>query len=203
MELPFYVYRHIRTDKNEPFYVGMGCKRTKKSPYYRANSWKNRNKHWLNIAKKTKFDVEILFESADFEEIKRKEIEFISLYGRADLGKGPLCNFTDGGEGVLGFIFSEEQKAHLKEKRKNQAPLSAEARKRISLANMGNTNLLGKACSPETAQLISKGNKCKVRTPEMKEKYSKAKLGKRMSEETKQKIRDKLTGMKYNKNKNI
>lgn len=39
-----------------------------------------------------------------YQEAKVKEIELISLYGRRDLGKGTLVNFTDGGEGTQGKV---------------------------------------------------------------------------------------------------
>jgi hypothetical protein len=45
-------------------------------------------------------------ESDDYEFIKQKEIEFIALYGRKNLGKGSLVNLTDGGEGTIGYVVS-------------------------------------------------------------------------------------------------
>lgn len=111
-----YLYRHIRLDKNEPFYIGIGTKQ-KHSDYPRANFTTNRKTSWKNITNKTDYEIEILLESDDYEFIKQKEIEFIALYGRRDLGKGTLVNHTDGGEGTKGWIPSEEtrdkiRKAH-------------------------------------------------------------------------------------------
>lgn len=97
-----YVYRHIRVDTNEPFYVGLGTK----EPHF--NSWETeyrrafslrRNPFWERVSEKTDYEVEILFESDSYEEVKQKEIEFIKLYGRRDKGLGPLTNLTDGGDG--------------------------------------------------------------------------------------------------------
>jgi len=34
---------------------------------------------------------------------------FIARIGREDLGKGPLLNLTDGGEGISGYVYTEEQ----------------------------------------------------------------------------------------------
>lgn len=105
----YYLYRHIRLDTNQPFYVGIGTKSLKKSEniiklfkkykseYKRAFSKDNRNFYWHNITKKVKFKIEIILESDDYQFIKKKEIEFVALYGRKDLKKGNLVNFTDGG----------------------------------------------------------------------------------------------------------
>ncbi len=105
-----YLYKHIRLDNNEPFYIGIGEDSIKnQGKYKRANS-KNRNKFWKNIVNKTLYKVEILFENLTWEEACFKEIELIKLYGRRDLGTGILCNLTDGGEGIIGFKYSEKIK---------------------------------------------------------------------------------------------
>jgi hypothetical protein len=93
-----YVYRHIRLDKNEPFYIGIGSDET----YKRANAKKGRNKIWYDIAAKTDYEVEILFDDISWDDACKKEIEFISLYGKKAEG-GLLSNITDGGEGTLGL----------------------------------------------------------------------------------------------------
>jgi len=125
----YYIYRHIRTDKNEPFYVGKGTvnfnKTTEKSVYARAyaghdKTYSARSQLWENIAKKSKYDVEIIFHSYSLDEILRKEIEFISLYGRIDLGTGTLANLTCGGDGDIGRPRSEETKARMREAFKNR-----------------------------------------------------------------------------------
>ncbi|MFH6944635.1 NUMOD3 domain-containing DNA-binding protein [Flavobacterium sp. FlaQc-50] len=105
-----YVYRHIRLDKNEPFYIGIGSDNS----YTRANTKHERNNIWHKIVSKTDYLVEIVFEHNDYEVIKEKEIELILLYGRINLSTGSLSNLTNGGDGMLGFIPSEES-------RKNQS----------------------------------------------------------------------------------
>lgn len=97
------VYRHIREDKNEPFYIGIGEEES------RAYDKKCRTQVWKNIAKKG-YEVEILFNDLSWEEACQKEGEFIALYGRRDLGRGPLVNLTDGGEGTLGYHHTDEAK---------------------------------------------------------------------------------------------
>lgn len=101
MDTPFFVYRHIRLDTNQPFYVGIGKKPKKyngyNTEYKRAYTTSHRNSYWKNIVNKTDYKVEILWESENLEEVQLKEIEFISLYGRKEDG-GTLANMTSGGE---------------------------------------------------------------------------------------------------------
>jgi hypothetical protein len=109
-----YVYRHIRKDKDQVFYIGIGTDNNGK--YTRAFS-KNRNRYWKRIVDKTDYEVEILFNDITKEEALSKEIEFIQIYGRRDLGFGTLSNLTNGGEGVVNM--SEEGKERLREIRRN------------------------------------------------------------------------------------
>lgn len=103
----YYLYRHIRLDKDEPFYVGIGTKK-KNTTYGRAKNKYKRNNLWNKIINKTKYTIEILLESDDYGFIKQKEIEFIALYGRINNNTGTLANLTDGGEGTQGYIPSKE-----------------------------------------------------------------------------------------------
>lgn len=126
MENNHFLYRHIRLDKNEPFYIGIGTKlkketRNNKVIYKRAyDTPKRRNKIWKDITKKTSFEVEILLESDNYSFILQKEIEFIALYGRIDKKTGCLANMTDGGEGTLGLICSEEKARKISEANKGR-----------------------------------------------------------------------------------
>jgi hypothetical protein len=99
----YYIYRHIRHDKNTPFYIGKGTVTdncvTHDVIYRRAYSNLGRNKIWHGITSRTGYDVEIIYATNDRKEIDKKEIEFIKLYGRIDIGTGTLCNLTSGGDG--------------------------------------------------------------------------------------------------------
>lgn len=95
-----YVYRHIRQDKDQPFYIGVGSTKN----YARAYEKCRRNQYWKNIVSITKYDIEILLDNLTLDEANKKEIEFISLYGRKDNGTGILANQTDGGEGGKGIV---------------------------------------------------------------------------------------------------
>lgn len=100
-----YIYRHIRLDKNVPFYIGIG--NDNRGKYTRAYIKSNRSIIWKRIVSKTEYEVEILMDGISWEEACDKEKEFIKLYGRADMGKGPLANLTDGGDGVVNGITTE------------------------------------------------------------------------------------------------
>ena len=123
----YYLYRHIRLDKNEPFYIGIGTKtfnygQTKRRIYARAYSPSGRNNVWKSIVTKTDYEIEILLESDDYEFIKQKEIEFIALYGRKNLNKGILANLTNGGDSNTsrGKPQTEESKKKKSEKLKGR-----------------------------------------------------------------------------------
>lgn len=101
------IYRHIRLDKNEVFYVGIS--KNEERPYDKNK----RSRFWKSVIAKTDYVVEIMMEHEDYQYLKTKEIEFISLYGRIDKGAGTLVNMTDGGEGSLGNKHTDERKAKM------------------------------------------------------------------------------------------
>lgn len=104
----YILYRHIRLDKNEPFYIGIS------DNYDRPFSKHSRNKYWKNVIANTDYRVEIILDGLTRNEVEQKEIEFISLYGRKNLGVGTLVNLTDGGTGGLGLKHTQEAKAKMK-----------------------------------------------------------------------------------------
>lgn len=100
----YYLYRHVRLDKNEPFYIGIGTKQ-KSDPYLRAKDHLTKNNIWKKITSKTDYIVEIILESDDDNFIQEKEKEFISLYGRlCENNGGILSNIESGGrKGAINF----------------------------------------------------------------------------------------------------
>jgi hypothetical protein len=111
----WYVYKHIRLDKNEPFYIGIGNKKN----FGRAFEFSKdkRNEIWWKIYSKTNISVEILYESLTKTEASLKEQELIKKYGRKDLNEGSLCNMTDGGDGIWNCIRTEKTKKLLSEQK--------------------------------------------------------------------------------------
>lgn len=118
------MYRHMRKDTKYPFYIGIGTKPKKYSTfqkeYSRAHTKHKRSDFWKKITDKYEYYVEIMFESDDYEIIKQKEIEFINLYGRKDLQQGILVNLTDGGDGNVNLLVSEETRKKLSKANKGR-----------------------------------------------------------------------------------
>ena len=139
-----YLYRYITLDSKTIFYIGIGTKclyGTFKREYARAYAIHKKNSFLNRIIKKHGYKIEILLESDDYKFLIQKEIEFIKLYGRRDLGAGTLSNLTNGGEGVVGAIRNKEW------------------RNKIGLSNKGKTNSnKGKHWSEEVKQRIRNSN---------------------------------------------
>ena len=154
-----YVYRHIRLDKNIPFYIGIGNDNT----YSRANFKHSRGDHWNKIVAKTDYEVEIIFEHDSYDFIKEKEIEFIELYGRSDMGLGTLCNKTNGGDGCLGLVHTDEAK--LKMSIPNRGKIISEEQKR-------------KVSEFHKGKLLSENHKTKISESQKGENNSSSKLKK-------------------------
>jgi predicted GIY-YIG superfamily endonuclease len=162
------VYRHIRLDKNEPFYIGIS--KNMERPYDKHR----RNKHWKSIINRTGYRVDILFDNLPYEEAKKKEVEFISLYGRKDLGLGTLCNMTDGGEGTFGL--SKNIRKVISDKLKGYKH-SQETKEKMKISNSGKN--VGRKRSDETRNKISQVQMGKKHSNETKNKMSEAHKGRK------------------------
>lgn len=123
------VYKHIRLDSNDVFYIGIG---DETRPYIKSG----RNKHWKNIVNKHGYRIEILYSNVDVDFAIEKEIELIKKYGRVDLGTGILVNMTDGGEGCVGIVHSNETKEKISKHFKG-VKLSKGHRDNISKGQIG------------------------------------------------------------------
>lgn len=99
------VYLHKRKVDEVVFYVGVGSKDK------RAYDKSRRGKFWKDYTSKHEYLVEIIHRDISLLEAFEIEKSLIALYGRRDLGKGPLVNQTDGGEGMKNL--SEESRAKL------------------------------------------------------------------------------------------
>jgi hypothetical protein len=104
----FYIYLHKTADTLETFYVGKGKDN-------RAWSIQGRSKFWNRVKDRHGLIVELVSTGLSEQDAFSKEKELIKFYGRRDRGEGSLVNLTDGGEGVSGLIWSDENRAKFKE----------------------------------------------------------------------------------------
>jgi group I intron endonuclease len=187
-----YVYRHLRLDKNEPFYIGIGSDNN--GDYYRANYKYGRNKLWNRISEKYGYKIDIIMDDISWESACEKEKELISLYGRINLNNGILCNFTDGGEGALGAVFTQERLDRMSDSMKGK--LAKEKHPQF-----------GKTRTAECKAKISEKLLGKKMSPERLKKHSIAfggennpMFGKNHSEESKEKMRQTTKGKRMGLN---
>lgn len=170
----FYVYLHIRADNGAPFYVGKGIG----TRAYRTN---HRSRWWSSIAVKYGYEVKIIASNLLEDEAFELEMFLISEIGRSDLNLGPLVNMTNGGDGVSGYKFTEEQKKTLSDTHKGEK--SHMYGKKGELCH-----LFGTKASDETKQKMSLAQKGKKRSSEIRQAQSDRMLGIIHSQETINKI---------------
>ena len=125
-QAPFYVYEHWRLDRDECFYVGKG-------KGGRAYSMKNRNKHHQAVCAKlgrigSAFEVKMVSVGLTEKDAFALERERIAFWREANVD---LTNLTDGGDGVSGFVHSEETKKLWSSQRKGR-PVSEEGKTKRS-----------------------------------------------------------------------
>jgi hypothetical protein len=196
-----YVYRHITKNKDisEVFYIGIGSDLNNK--YKRAFETRRRSNFWKNIYNKYDFNVEIILDDLTWEQACNKEIEFIKLYGRRDLGLGTLCNLTNGGDGVIGLIWTKDHRDKLSKSLKGRV-YSNETINKMSAAQKGKKGIphteefknkmreiqTGRKASEESKRKNSERQKGKKVSDETKKKQSEARKGKTRSLETKKKM---------------
>lgn len=163
-----HIYRHIRLDKNEPFYVGIGLDDIPKRAY---ETKKRRSQWWNNIVNKYGYSVDILFENVTIDFAKEKEKEFISLYGRIDLGTGTLCNQTNGGDGINGWKASVETKLNMSKAAKIRGTFMLNNPEVI--AKRANSNR-GKKRTPIQCERLAAWQRGVPKSKEFKENMSKS-----------------------------
>ena len=173
----FYVYLHLRADDGMAFYVGKGRKN-------RAWFTHGRNVHWQRIVAKHGLIVEILKDSMSESDAFEFEKSTILL-----LGRGFLCNFTDGGEGMSGNVKSAETLAKLR------ASLIGRRHSEATKALIG-AKSKGRTVSEETRRKLSAANIGLFPSGETLEKRSVALRGRKFSNEHRAKISAALTGRK-------
>lgn len=168
MESNWYLYRHLKPN-GEVFYIGIGSTKS----FGRAHTKNKRTSFWHNIVEKYGYEIQILKNNMTKEEAAENEILLIDYYGRRSLGTGTLVNLTNGGEGTVGFKFTEENRKNLSEACKGRKA-SEETKKLLSSQRQGSDNpmygrkvpqkqkdaqsskMMGRKASEETKELLSK-----------------------------------------------
>lgn len=153
-----YVYIHRRKSNNEVFYVGKGVN-------HRWSMVFDRNRYWKNVAFKHGVYCDIVANSLTDNEAFLLEKKLISIYGRLDQKTGTLTNLTEGGDGVVGYVFTEEHRRKMSENSKKQYH------------------------SPERRLKMSLRHKGKVMSEETRKKLSESRTGYKMTEEAKLSLR--------------
>lgn len=90
----YFVYYHVRLDKNHVFYIGKGTKEVKGNIYKRAYVKAKRNIYWKRITDKTAYKVEIIKEFETELEALVYEARLIQMFGLYKNG-GNLCNLLE------------------------------------------------------------------------------------------------------------
>lgn len=142
------VYQHRRLDNNEIFYIGIG--KTEKRAYDKYK----RSKFWKRITNKIDYSVEIVCTCEDWNEACQIEQYLIKFYGRRDLGTGPLVNLTDGGEGAINTVVSNETKEKMSKSQTGRI-ISEEHRQKISKALKGEKHPMYGKPAPNAKKVIN------------------------------------------------
>ena len=139
----YYTYAYLRED-GTPYYIGKGVRNRINSISHRSLPPKDRRI--------------FLKKNLTNEEAIRHEIYMISILGRKDLGTGILRNLTRGGEGVSGWVASEEIRQKMRDSHIGLIGYthSIESRQKMSIAQSGDKNhFYGKTHTDITKKKIS------------------------------------------------
>lgn len=180
----FYTYIHMRADDGRVFYVGKGRGS-------RAHSQKGRNQRWMRTAAKHGLRVEVAAHWPSESEAFEHERFLIQCFR----GMGaPLCNMTDGGDGISGFRHKAETRARWSQVRtgrktsdETKAKMSSAAKARGPHPN-SLKSLFGRPVSDETRQKISAAQKGRTVSPEMRERLAAALRGRKQPEHVREKV---------------
>ena len=178
------IYKHLKPC-GEVFYIGIGQEEK------RAKSKSDRNNYWHNVVNKYGYEVQILKSDLTWEDACEMEKVLISWFGRRDLGLGTLVNLTDGGEGNVGWVASDETRARMSKSKKGKLPhnygkkASKESKKRMAESATGRKHsneakeknrIASSNVSEETKLKRYLKNKGLKRTPEQCKRISESKM---------------------------
>lgn len=187
----FYVYAWFREDYGTPFYIGKG----KNNRYLRLD---NRKAHFMNIYNTVPTRVEILKDGLTEKEAFKLEMEIIHdlVFNQGYSIEVPefkspkikgkhLVNLTWGGDGTTGYTYKQSEQTIANRVAKNTGKKrTPEQRENIS---KGIKKYLSNEKELERLKNLRKGFKT---SEETKELLRQQKLGKKLSDEHKQRIKE-------------
>lgn len=158
--MKYYTYIYYDPSRlNEPIYVGKGCnerawqhlKSKRKSPFIQRLQFMKKNGVTPIIG---------IYSDIDEELSLLIEEELILKFGRKDLGKGPLLNLTDGGEGTSGFKWSSEsRKAHSMNRSGSKNPMYKIKHSDNSKKKIGSSQPSSRNYTKEVSEFMSERQK--------------------------------------------
>lgn len=170
----------IKNKINNGIYVGKSIKykQRKYRHFYNLRNNRHENQHLQHSFNKygeKNFEIKVLCECEDIDELNKKEIYYIDKYQKEDI----CYNMKSGGDGSYGYKHSEEAKKRISKAHKGK-PIHPEVwKKELSKRMSGENN---PAKRPEVRVKLSnanKGNNNSSKRPEVRKKISKSrnKLG--------------------------
>jgi group I intron endonuclease len=144
---------------NGKCYVGktIGTLKRRKNAHYtdaRRNSNFNEYFHNALLKYKKEFEWIVLYKSTDNKKLIEKEMQFIKKYKTL---KPNGYNLTNGGDGMVGYVFSEESKRKMRASHIGKIqPHSEETKRKMRKPKRNRKNYFGRFVSKETRNKISK-----------------------------------------------
>lgn len=176
-----YIYSWWDPRTGLPIYIGKGTQNpTKLDPefnraYYIVRGGGNQFlKRVIDKIEKSNLKVVVeIFHEKFFNEEKAfaEEKHLIKKIGRRDLGKGPLLNLTDGGEGVCGHIITESHRLKISETLRTPKHRSR-ASKQLA-KKMKDPEFYAKMIAGVTKSITSPSVRTKIDSPENRANLSK------------------------------
>lgn len=201
MEHKIYCLKDPRT--NQIRYIGKTTKELHKRLLHGhlCDKTKTHKTNWINSLKKEGLlpIIELIKSCKNESRCNYAESFYIKLFGRADLDLGILVNSTNGGEGTIGRVLSEETKNKIgsSNKGKNLGVKWSEERKQKHKITYQN---IPEEKKKKTIEKIVSANKGRRHSAESRLKMSKSQREREApSQKTKNKISNTLLGFK-NKN---
>ena len=159
----FYTYIHRKADTGEIFYVGKGKGN-------RAFSKTGRSRYWQGIVRNHGYVVELM---AMFSDESKALAHEVMLIANLRSGGVKLCNLTDGGDGISGYVRPQESIDRIKTAWKNPELLARHKEKLLTI----------KTADPSIEKRRIEAQALAAKRPEVRKKQSDALKGRPKSPE--------------------